>query len=151
MTINFIDATTCAQHMLPDYRPLRVPFCEWLLRQNKANELYLHNILLTHEASLTRECVSNVHKSHLWTRNNSHAISERGYRVHFSVAVGPSLLIGWTIWMTTQHINHPRARHEVAPSEQPTKTNSYRGAAWRSASSCGPEVVISARRSSSAL
>jgi hypothetical protein len=62
-------------------------FCEWLQHQHAADELFLHNILWSDEACFTREGVFNVHNSHVWARDNTHAIRERGYQVRFSVRV----------------------------------------------------------------
>jgi hypothetical protein len=61
-------------------------FCE-CLHQHAADELFLHNILWTDEACLTREGVFKAHISHLWARDNPHAIRERGYQFRFSVSV----------------------------------------------------------------
>jgi hypothetical protein len=73
-------------HLFPDDRPLQMQFYEWL-HQHAADELLLHNILWwTDEACFTREGVLSVH-SHLWARDNPHAIRERGYQVRFSVNV----------------------------------------------------------------
>jgi hypothetical protein len=66
-------------HLSPDDRPLRMQFCEWLRHQHTADELFFHNILWTDEACFTREGVFNVHNSHFWSRDNPHAIHERGY------------------------------------------------------------------------
>jgi hypothetical protein len=62
-------------------------FCEWLRHQHAADELFLHNILRTDEACFSREGVFNVHNSHLWARDNPHAIRERVYQVRFSVSI----------------------------------------------------------------
>jgi hypothetical protein len=48
---------------------------------------FLHNILWTDEACLTHEGAFNVHNSHLWARDNPHAILERGYQVRLRVSV----------------------------------------------------------------
>jgi hypothetical protein len=61
--------------------------CEWLRHQHVADELFLHNILWAGEAFSTHEGVFNVHNSHLWARDNPHAIRERGYQVRLSVSV----------------------------------------------------------------
>jgi hypothetical protein len=61
-------------------------FCEWLRHQHAADELFLHSILWT-DACFTREGVFNVLNSHLWARDNPHAIRERGYQVRFIVSV----------------------------------------------------------------
>jgi hypothetical protein len=74
-------------HLFPDDRPLRMQYCAWLRHQHAADEFFLHNILWTDEACFTREGVFNVHNSHLWARDNPHAIRERGYQVRFSVSV----------------------------------------------------------------
>jgi hypothetical protein len=71
-------------------------FCEWLGHQHAADELFLHNILWTDEACFTREGVFNVHNSHLWKRDNPHAIRERGYQVRFSVSVWAGI-VGVTV------------------------------------------------------
>jgi hypothetical protein len=62
-------------------------FCKWLRQQHAADELFLHKILWRDEACFTREGVFNVHNSHLWARDNPHAIRERGYQVRFNVSV----------------------------------------------------------------
>jgi hypothetical protein len=67
-------------------------FCEWLQHQHAADELFLHSILWTDEACFTHECVFNIHKSHLWARDNPHAIRERGYQVHFSIIVWAGII-----------------------------------------------------------
>jgi hypothetical protein len=91
-------------HLVPDDRPLRMQFCEWLRHRYAADKFFLHNILWTDEACFTREGVFNVHNSHLWARDNPHAIRERGCQVCFRVSVwagivgdivvGPYLLPG---------------------------------------------------------
>jgi hypothetical protein len=62
-------------------------FCEWLRHQHAADKLFLHNITWTDKVSFTCEGVLNVHNSHLWARDNPHAICKRGYQVCFSVSV----------------------------------------------------------------
>jgi hypothetical protein len=89
-------------YLFSDDRPRRMQFCEWLRNQHAADDLSLHNILWTDEACFTRQGVFKVHNSHLWARDNPHAIRERGYQVRFSVSfwagivwdivVGPYLL-----------------------------------------------------------
>jgi hypothetical protein len=91
MTINCIHNTTRRAHMFPDDRPLRMQVCKWL-HQHAADELFLRNSLWTDEACFTREGVLNVHNSHLWVRDNPHAIRERGYQVSFSVGVSASIV-----------------------------------------------------------
>jgi hypothetical protein len=54
--------------------------------QHPADEL-VHTILWTDEACFTREGVFSIHSSHLWARDNPHAICERGYQARFSVRV----------------------------------------------------------------
>jgi hypothetical protein len=44
-------------------------------------------ILWTDEACVTREGMFNVHKSHVWARENPHANRERGYQVRFGDTV----------------------------------------------------------------
>jgi hypothetical protein len=66
-------------------------FCE-LLHQHAADELFSHNILWTDEACFTRDGVFNVHNSHLWARDNPHAIRKRGYQVRFSVSVWAAIV-----------------------------------------------------------
>jgi hypothetical protein len=57
-------------------------FCEWL-HQHTADELFLQNILCTHEACFIHEGVFIA----LRALDNSHVIRERGYEVRFSVSV----------------------------------------------------------------
>jgi hypothetical protein len=38
---------------VPDYRPLRMKFCEWLRHQHTADELSVHNIMWTDETCFT--------------------------------------------------------------------------------------------------
>jgi hypothetical protein len=66
------------------------------------NTLRINSFYTIFCAQTKREGVFNVHNSHLWARDNPHAIRECGYQVRFSVniwagivgdiGVGPYLL-----------------------------------------------------------
>jgi hypothetical protein len=58
----------------------RMQFCEWLRHQHTAGELVLRNILWADELCFTRKGVFNVHNSHLWARDNPHALLEHGFK-----------------------------------------------------------------------
>jgi hypothetical protein len=57
------------------------------------SSFFLHNILWIDEACFTRDGAFNVHNSHLWARDNPHAIREHGYQVRFSVIVWAGIAV----------------------------------------------------------
>jgi hypothetical protein len=66
-------------------------FCEWLRHQHAADELFF-TTFCGQTKRVLREVVFNVLNSHLWARNNPHAIRERGYQVRFSVSVSAGIV-----------------------------------------------------------
>jgi hypothetical protein len=72
-------------HLFLDDCPLWMQFYKWL-QQHTVDVLFSHNILWTERARFTCEGVFNVDSSHLWAQN-SHAIHECGYQVHFIITV----------------------------------------------------------------
>jgi hypothetical protein len=93
----------------------------------------------------TLEGVFNVHNSHLWARDNPHAIRERGYQVRFSVSVWAGILGNIVVgpYLLSDRLDCSTI------SWFSGKCSTV--AAWRCASSCEAVVGISARRSNSAL
>jgi hypothetical protein len=73
MTIDCIRTNIWEAHIPFYYHPLRIKFCKWLWHQHTADELFLHNNVLTSETYFTREGLFNVHNDNLWARDNPHA------------------------------------------------------------------------------
>jgi hypothetical protein len=92
-------------HSFPADRPLRMQFWKQLWHRHAADKLLLHNIWWTDEACFTRNSMFSVHNSHLWARDNPHAICKHGhYQMRFSISYQELLssvkLCYLTVWLT---------------------------------------------------
>lgn len=71
---------TLVQKLEPEDYPRRVEFCQWLLRQNEADENFLSKIVWTDESLFTREGVFNRHNSHFYSEVNPYLTRDRGFQ-----------------------------------------------------------------------
>lgn len=71
---------TPVQDLLPGDAQRRVEFCQWLLRQQEEDEVFIKNILWTDEAQFTRDGVTNHHNLHHWSDSNPHLIRTTSFQ-----------------------------------------------------------------------
>lgn len=73
------------QALLPTDYPLRVRFCEWLLQKNAENARFTADILATDESIFTRNGITNLHNTHVWSFENPHAMVQTNFQHRFSL------------------------------------------------------------------
>lgn len=78
----------------PEDHPRRVLFSEWLLQQHENNPNFLTKILVTDEASFTRNGINNFRNTHVWSLENPHAVRRTNFQQRFSVNVWAGIVNG---------------------------------------------------------
>lgn len=71
------------QSLLPEDHPRRVEFCRWVLEQHQNDEHFLPNLLVSDEATFTRNGITNSHNSHVWAVENPHEVKEHHFQHQF--------------------------------------------------------------------
>lgn len=85
------------QALMPQDHPQRVQFCEWLLQQNDRDENFTKSVLVTDEATFTRNGIHNFRNTHVWDIENPHAVRRTNFQERFSLNVWAGIVNGMLI------------------------------------------------------
>ncbi|KAL1488282.1 hypothetical protein ABEB36_015233 [Hypothenemus hampei] len=85
------------QALLPQDHPQRVQFCLWLLQQHAHDEHFTRHVLVTDEATFTRNGVNNFRNTHVWSMENPHAVRRTTFQQRFSFNVWSGMINGMLI------------------------------------------------------
>lgn len=75
--------------------PLRVQFCEWLIRESDREPNFIEKILWTDEATFTRDGIFNTRNTHEWSRINPHALVQKNNQNRFGLNVWAGRLFNY--------------------------------------------------------
>jgi hypothetical protein len=62
------------QELVPHDSPARREFNLWILRQLGEDPAFTAKVLFTENSCITMALVTNIHKGHVWSDENPHAI-----------------------------------------------------------------------------
>lgn len=85
------------QTLLPRDYPLRVAFCEVMLRKHRENPQFLDKILWSDESTCKKDGYLNLHNLHSWSLRNPHLKREDKSQYQFKVNLWTGILNGKVI------------------------------------------------------
>lgn len=82
------------QALLPADYPLRVEFCQTMLRKQQEDPGYFDKVLWTDESRFERFGIFNIHNYHSWAIENPHETRDSSFQHRFSVNMWSGILNG---------------------------------------------------------
>lgn len=94
-------------------RRRRRRFCRWLLRKQRRDENFVHNILFTDECRFAREATWNFRNEHYWNDRNLFLVMPRNFQGRFSVNLWAGIVNGRLIgpFQIDGSLNGPNYNH----------------------------------------